>query len=215
MEAINLSEWVKAARAHKNLTQEELAFEAGFSSKTSISAIERGVNQPTFETVLKIADVCSFPLPYQNIMSVETSESIDDIIPLPLYRGVHTSLILNSKGMNMDKSIQKFYTPTSILKNASVLKENAICILHEGNSMHPIIPDDSVTFIDTSSTNIIEGKLYAISYNGLLRIRRLYCLSNNLIKVNSYNVEEYPDELIEAEKLYVIGKVFGWFVQTK
>lgn len=215
METINLSQWVKEARAHKDFTQEELAFEAGFSSKTSISAIERGVNQPTFETVLKIAKVCSFPLPYQNVMPVETSESIEDIIPLPLFRGIHAPLILNSKGMNMDKNTQKFYTPTSILKNASVSKVDAICISMEGNSMHPIIPDGSVVYVDTASTNIIEGKLYAVSYSGLLRIRRLYCLSNNLIKVNSYNDGEYPDELIEADKLEIIGRVFGWFVQNK
>ncbi len=215
MELINLSEWVKAARTHKKLTQEELAFEAGFSSKTSISAIERGVNQPTFETILKISQVCSFPLPYQNIMSVESSELGENIVALPLFEGIHTSLMINSKGMNMDRITKKFHTPTSILRNSSVSESDAVCMVMEGNSMHPIIPDASTVLIDTSLSNIIEGKLYAVSYSGLVRIRRLYCLPNNLIKVNAYNNVEYPDDTVEAKELEVIGKVFGWFVQIK
>ena len=215
MEIIDLSKWVKAARIHKNLTQEELAFEAGFSSKTSISAIERGINQPTFETILKISQVCSFPLPYQNMMSVKSSELGENIVALPLFDGIHTSLIINAKGMNMDKVTKKFHTPTSILINSSVSENDAVCMIMEGNSMYPIIPDESTVFIDTSLNNIVEGKLYAVSYSGLVRIRRLYCLPNNLIKVNAYNNTEYPDEIIGMDELEVIGKIFGWFVQIK
>lgn len=215
MERVNLSEWVKAARAHKNFTQEELAFEAGFSSKTSISAIERGINQPTFETMLKISQVCSYPLPYQNVMPVESSESTENVVALPIFYGIHTSLMINLKGMNMDKNTQKYYVPSSILKAAHVSEENAVCMIMEGNSMYPIIPDTSTVFVDISSVNIIEGKLYAVSYSGLVRIRRLYCLPDNLIKVNTYNNNEYPDEIVQTEKLEIIGKVFGWFVQVQ
>lgn len=214
METINLSEWVKNARLHKNLTQEELAFEIGFNSKTSISSIERDVNQPSFETILKISKVCSYPLPYQNVMSVDTS-SEQNIIALPLYRGIHASLMLHSKETIMDKNTENFCTPAIILKNASVPAENAICVLMEGNSMHPIIPNNSIVYVNTLSKNIIEGNEYAVVYNGLLRIRRLYCSSNNLIRVNSYNNAEYPDELIEVGKLEIVGEVFSWFVQTK
>lgn len=215
MEIINLSEWVKAARTHKNLTQEELALEIGFSSKTSISAMERGVNQPTFEAVFKISQICSFPMPYQNIIPVESTEAEEQIVALPIFQGVHTSSILNIKGMIMEKNYEIFHTPAVILQNASVSEENAFCMVMEGDSMHPNIPDGSIVFIDISSKNIVEGKLYAVFYNGLVRIRRLYCLADNLLNVKAFNNLEYPDQVIEADKLEVIGKVFGGFVQLK
>jgi len=62
----NLAQWVANARKQANLTQEELAEAIGFSGKGSISAIENGRNKPTFEIMVKISEICNYPLPYQN-----------------------------------------------------------------------------------------------------------------------------------------------------
>ncbi|RPD83208.1 XRE family transcriptional regulator [Neisseria weixii] len=62
----DLAKWVSSARKQSNLTQEELAEAIGFSGKGSISAIEKGRNKPTFDVMVKIAEVCNYPLPYQN-----------------------------------------------------------------------------------------------------------------------------------------------------
>ncbi len=62
----NLAQWVANARKQANLTQEELAEAVGFSGKGSVSAIENGRNKPTFDIMVKISEVCNYPLPYQN-----------------------------------------------------------------------------------------------------------------------------------------------------
>ena len=66
MQKYNLAKWAANARKQANLTQEELAEAIGFSGKGSISAIEKGRNNPTFDVMLKISEVCDYPLPYQN-----------------------------------------------------------------------------------------------------------------------------------------------------
>ncbi|WP_016688101.1 LexA family transcriptional regulator [Neisseria sicca] len=62
----DLAKWVTNARRQVRLTQEELAEEIGFSGKGSVSALEKGRNKPTFEVMVKISEVCNYPLPYQN-----------------------------------------------------------------------------------------------------------------------------------------------------
>ena len=62
----NLAQWVANARKQANLTQEELAEAIGFSGKGSVSAIENGRNKPTFDIMVKISEICNYPLPYQN-----------------------------------------------------------------------------------------------------------------------------------------------------
>lgn len=62
----DLAKWAANARKRANLTQEELAEAVGFSGKGSVSAIEKGRNKPTFDVMLKISEVCGYPLPYQN-----------------------------------------------------------------------------------------------------------------------------------------------------
>lgn len=62
----DLAKWVTNARKQANLTQEELAEAIGFSGKASVSAIEKGRNKPTFDVMVKISEVCNYPLPYQN-----------------------------------------------------------------------------------------------------------------------------------------------------
>ena len=62
----DFAKWVANARKQANLTQEELADVIGFSGKASVSALEKGRNKPTFDVMVKISEVCNYPLPYQN-----------------------------------------------------------------------------------------------------------------------------------------------------
>lgn len=66
MQQYDLAKWATNARKQANMTQEELAEAIGFSGKGSVSAIEKGRNKPTFDVMLKISEVCGYPLPYQN-----------------------------------------------------------------------------------------------------------------------------------------------------
>lgn len=209
---INIPDWVKAARLHKQFTQEELALELGFSTKASISAMERGRSHPTFETMLQISKICSYPLPYQNIFPVKTSVENAKIINIPLYR--EPSSYKHTGGAMTNEINKSILIPEFILKDSSVKIDSTIAIRMTGNSLYPVIPDSSIVLLDTSSTVIIDGKIYCFIHGGLTRIRRIYNLPNNIIKLNSFNDREYPDEIIDKDEIEVIGKAFTWIAMS-
>ncbi len=67
----DLAKWAVEARKRAGMTQEQFAFELGFSTKASVNAIEKGRNKPTFETMVKISEISGFPLPYLTVRSSE------------------------------------------------------------------------------------------------------------------------------------------------
>ena len=56
-----LSEKIKAIRAEKGLAQERLALEAGVD-RTLVSKIERGIANPSLETLVKLATTLKIPV---------------------------------------------------------------------------------------------------------------------------------------------------------
>ncbi|WP_434779022.1 S24 family peptidase [Neisseria sp. Ec49-e6-T10] len=210
---IDISEWVKAARKHKGLTQEELALDLGFSSKGSISAIERKRNQPSIDILFKIAQICSYPLPYQNLYPVAIASDADSVL-IPFCSGEQILSIIerNSMSREYEKSEETFSIPKSILINSKVDEKDALCTRMEGNSMSPVIPNSSLVILNTSSKNIIDGQLYGIVYGGLFRIRKVFNLPNNLLRLSAYNNIEYPDETVQKEEVHILGYAFSWIV---
>jgi transcriptional regulator with XRE-family HTH domain len=56
-----LSELLKQLRDEREITQEELAFEAGITA-SALSRIERGINNPGWTTVRRLADALDVTL---------------------------------------------------------------------------------------------------------------------------------------------------------
>ncbi|EFU67493.1 cro/CI family transcriptional regulator [Aggregatibacter segnis ATCC 33393] len=98
------------------------------------------------------------------------------------------------------------------LRKQGVQYENAVCVIADGNSMEPVIPDGTTVGIDMGNKVIRDGKIYAINHGGLLRIKLLYNMPNNQIKIRSYNTDEYDDEIASLDDVSVIGKVFWYSV---
>lgn len=98
------------------------------------------------------------------------------------------------------------------LRKQGVQYENAVCVIADGNSMEPVIPDGTTVGIDLGNKTIRDGKIYAINHGGLLRIKLLYNMPNNQIKIRSYNTDEYDDEIASLDDVSVIGKVFWYSV---
>ena len=81
--------------------------------------------------------------------------------------------------------------------------------------MEPILPHGATVGVDTSATNVIDGKMYAVNHDGMLRIKVLYNLPGGGLRLRSYNTDEYPDERLDADQVKqvkVIGKVFWYSV---
>ena len=98
------------------------------------------------------------------------------------------------------------------LRKQGVQYENVVCVIADGNSMEPVIPDGTTVGIDLGNKTIRDGKIYAINHGGLLRIKLLYNMPNEQVKIRSYNSEEHPDEIADLKDISVLGKVFWYSV---
>ena len=82
--------------------------------------------------------------------------------------------------------------------------------------MAGVIPDGSTIGIDTSFKDVIDGEIYAIDHDGMLRVKFLYRVPGGGLKLSSANSEEHPPEVYSAEEVQhnirIIGWVFWWSV---
>ena len=80
--------------------------------------------------------------------------------------------------------------------------------------MEPVLKDGSIVAIDTSSKIIKDGRIYAIKQGSLVRIRKLYRIASDVLKISCYNQEDkaYADELVKIDKIEIIGVAFWWSV---
>ena len=103
----------------------------------------------------------------------------------------------------------------SILQAMDVSLDQAICAPMIGNSMAQTIQDGSTVAIDCSLTQIVDGEIYALEQDGMLRIKYIYRLPDNGLRLRSQNPREYPDERlnaveVQAQQIRILGWVFWW-----
>lgn len=99
----------------------------------------------------------------------------------------------------------------STLWRKSIMPENVFCCTLNGDSMEPRIAEDAAIAVDTGVERIRDGKIYAFQHDDLFRVKYLYRLPGNKIRIHSEN-PEYPDEIVDGEEIRVIGRVFWWSV---
>jgi len=103
----------------------------------------------------------------------------------------------------------------STLKKQGVDAANAACVIVTGNSMEPVLPDGAAIGIDISKTTIKNGDMYAIDHNGHLRVKLVYRMPDNGIRLRSFNADEWPDEHYSgkaADTIKILGRVFWYSV---
>jgi len=102
-----------------------------------------------------------------------------------------------------------------IIDAMDVELHNAICIAMVGNSMADKIQDGSLIAVDRGRVQVIDGEMYAIEHDGMLRVKCLYRLPGGALRLRSHNAGEYPDEIFTAEQIQeqniqILGWVFWW-----
>ena len=135
-----------------------------------------------------------------------------DEVEVPLFREVSLAA---GAGADMveeaDDAKLRFSRHT--LRKAGVDPSAAACAKLSGNSMEPVLRDGTTVGIDTSKTVVRDGDIYAIDHGGLLRIKLLYRMPGNGLRIVSYNREEWPDEYLnesQTKEVRIIGRVFWW-----
>ncbi|WP_249553779.1 helix-turn-helix transcriptional regulator [Shewanella sp. 10B] len=223
---------VKSRRDELGLTQIQLAKKVGVSGVT-ISQWESGDYSPKGKNLYKLADALecspdflifgeekqSKPVANAEFMGgFETwdrnSPLGDDEVEIPFYMEVELAA-----GAGI-ADIREYYGPKlrfakSTLRRQGVSAADAVCVKVNGNSMEPVLPHGSTVGVDTSHTDIVDGKMYAINHDGMLRVKMLYKLPGGGVRLRSYNIEEWPDEQINSEQIKhikIIGKVFWYSV---
>jgi phage repressor protein C with HTH and peptisase S24 domain len=115
---------------------------------------------------------------------------------------------------------QSIRIPRRDLDSLEINHADAICARMIGNSMAEKIEDGSMVAIDRGLTQIIDGEIYAIEHDGMLRIKYLHRIPGNAIRMRSHNSAQYPDEIfraaqIEEQNIRVLGWVFWWSTLNK
>ena len=131
-------------------------------------------------------------------------------VELPFFREVPVAPGSNKTHVIVDNS-QPIRLPRSHLDSLEINYGDAICAYMIGNSMADKIQAGSLIGLDRGLTRIIDGEMYALEHSGMLRVKYLYRLPGNGLRLRSHNSAEYPDELFTAEQIEEQGiRVLGW-----
>jgi phage repressor protein C with HTH and peptisase S24 domain len=134
----------------------------------------------------------------------------EDEVEVPFFMEVELAAGIGGEH-NLERRGPKLRFSKSTLRRCGVEAEAAACVKISGNSMEPRLFDGDVVGVNTFDTKIVDGKVYAINHDGLLRVKRLYRLPGNGLRINSINSDEHPDERYfdrDLEQIKVIGRVF-------
>jgi phage repressor protein C with HTH and peptisase S24 domain len=101
------------------------------------------------------------------------------------------------------------YTADWIRRNR--LKPNKLRIMKgHGRSMEPTIFDGDDLLINLAETEVLDGKVYALWYDGGERVKRLYRMPGGGLRIRSDNDREFPEIVLGPEyagHVRIIGRV--------
>lgn len=134
----------------------------------------------------------------------------DDEVELPLFREVEIAAG-TGKTQVVENRGAKLRFARRTLRKAGVMKEHAACACVSGDSMEPVLPDGTTVGVNTADNRVVDGKLYVIDHEGLLRVKQLLRLPGGGLRIRSFNQAEFPDEDLGPdwpEQVRIKGKVF-------
>ncbi|NMY67331.1 helix-turn-helix transcriptional regulator [Pseudomonas sp. WS 5414] len=136
----------------------------------------------------------------------------DDEVEVPFLREVELSAG-SGRTVIQENTKAKLRFGKQTLRKHSVQFDQAVCVPVHGNSMEPVLPDGSTVAINKAATAIVDGKMYALSHAGLLRVKTLYRLPGGGVRLRSFNRDEHPDEEYTADEMReseitILGRVF-------
>lgn len=221
---------IKERRKEIGLSQEALGKKIGLT-KGAISQWEVGATTPSGQNLYNLADALGVSAKWlltgegntkNDELSFNKTDLFEEDSPLgldevevPYFREVEMAAghgrtqVIENHGVHMRFSLSR-------LARAGVKPENAACATLHGRSMEPSIVDGSPIGIDKGTTHIIDGKIYALDHDGMLRVKRLYRMPLGRLRLVSDNAEEFPEEIYDPEEvrmnIRIIGRVFWWEV---
>jgi len=138
----------------------------------------------------------------------------DDEVELKLYKEVELS---SGHGRTAVQEIDgpKLRFSRHTMRMCGVDPSHAVFATNAGNSNHPLILHGATVGVDKGMTRIIDGEIYAIDHDGLLRVKFLERLPGGGLRMRSYNQTDFKDEdfdfdQVMEQRIVILGRVFWW-----
>ena len=202
------------ALKRKKITLEEIGTALG-TSKQYISQSKNKIL--TEEQKDKIEDYFCEKLTEVNKENLENKK--EDCLNLPVLGEVSASM---GTGIQVyDESQTGVYKISAkVLKDIGANPKETDIIFAEGDSMEPTIQGGSALIVDKSKTEVKDGKIYCINFNGALMAKRLQLLPPKKLRVISDNFNKYPAWDVDFSKdidfdFKVIGEVMRWMTNAR
>lgn len=125
----------------------------------------------------------------------------NDEVEIPFYKEVLISCGSGSLAEMVGNETRKLRLSKATLRQYGVDVSNAYALTAFGDSMSPVINSGATVYVDVGRTNIVDGKIYAISHGGLFKFKYLYRMPKGGVRIVSANKEEYPEEILTAEDI--------------
>lgn len=220
---------IKQARLAKKMTQAELAEKVGVTPQ-SVQQWE-SVTEPKKNRVVKIAEILGVEanwllfgsdnrdgIPVKDFKPREVAEwdsstpLDDDEVEVPYYKSIELAAGNGCNG-GSDNNGYKLRFSRSTLRRYGISPKDVASFPVHGESMSPVIPSGTTVFVNCGDKTIVDGGIYFIEQDGLLRIKQLLRQPGKLI-IRSYNSIDFPDETADPATVKIVGRVFNWSVMA-
>jgi len=143
----------------------------------------------------------------KNSNTVQVSDDTEGMIEIPLY-GVYFCCGDGDTSCEFQevKGTRKF--PPSFFRKKNIQPENFKLVCASNGSMAPYINDEDEVGIDLGSTEIHDGKVYAILLDGDRMFKQVFREAGGALRLHSFNTD-YPDRIVTARNhssLIIVGE---------
>ena len=199
---------IRRLREDKDISQEELARRCGYSSRSTISKIEKGERNLTGDKIKVIADVLgvrpSYLMDGEEPTSLRAPEVTEDTVVFPVIGEIAAGYDYPAYE---DWSGETVEIPKSYLHGRS--RDDFFVLSVKGDSMYPQYMDGDKVLILKQSTMNRSGEIGAIIYDGdMATLKKIeYVDGEDWVKLIPINPEYTPKTIRneDLEQCHVLG----------
>lgn len=139
--------------------------------------------------------------------AVQVTNDMEDMIDIPLY-GVYFCCGDGDSNCEFQeiKGTRKF--APSFFRDRNIQPENFKLVCASNGSMSPYINDKDEVGLNLASTEVQDGKVYAILLDGDRMFKQIFREAGGALRLRSFN-PDFPDRLVTAENhqsLIIVGE---------
>lgn len=222
----SLGDRIRSVRRQKNISQAELAKLANVS-QGAISQLESGRNE-TSKELPQIALALGVDVYWLQTGETSLPAQVQSILDKTARHVISTEIDPASKtwlplmdisfscgdGMNIEchfeETKKKLAFEPDFLQSRGVKEQNVRLLYARGDSMELFIFDGDIFAIDISDTEIRDGQIYAVYFEGEALLKQVFKEAGGTLVLHSFN-SRYRDKIVSEDNgasFKVIGRQF-------